>query len=368
MRLATCLILLTYCLAASGQDISNPRRYMFVADTLEPVIDVVDLRSEEVVYRIKTETLVDHVLVTPYAPVLIYANIEAQSVSFYNLESKTLARTLQLDLIPRHLVIDTSGRRVAVTDSQEGGFALLSAYGFSVEFELPDFPATGDVLFDPNDVDIYFSDVSRGQVGVLDMNLRRIFEIPVLDAPGDGLSSPSRSLDGRYIYVANTDSGEVFGINAFNRTVYKTFRNGAAPARPYTTPEGLFLYVMDERTGRFSVFDQQRFEPWAEVELEGGADLVSVGRFDRLNLLSSTMHRAYGIYDNIERRMVSRGEFPGTPLDSQGAADGRTAYVAFRDRPEVAVIDIETQKVRFIAAVEHGVADFVVGLTNNVCH
>jgi hypothetical protein len=52
----------------------------------------------------------------------------------------------------------------------------------------------------------------------------------------------------------------------------------------------------------------------------------------------------------------------------QGSVDGRTAYVAIADRPQIAAIDLERGHVNYIAATENGVGAFTVGLTNNVCH
>ena len=63
-------------LAAQDVDISNPQRLMFVADAEDPVIDVIDLVENEVVFRIETEERVDDMVATPFAPVLIYTNRE----------------------------------------------------------------------------------------------------------------------------------------------------------------------------------------------------------------------------------------------------------------------------------------------------
>ena len=68
-------------------DISNPLRLMFVADATDNVIDVVDLIDEEAIYRIETKYPVDDLIATPYAPVLVYTNIERRLVSVYDLRS-----------------------------------------------------------------------------------------------------------------------------------------------------------------------------------------------------------------------------------------------------------------------------------------
>jgi hypothetical protein len=74
----------------------------------------------------------------------------------------------------------------------------------------------------------------------------------------------------------------------------------------------------------------------------------------------------------VELKMLSvvhsTGVFVGTPIDALGSADGRTAYVAFADKPLIAAVDLESQTVRYLPATENGSAGFTIGLSNNVCH
>jgi DNA-binding beta-propeller fold protein YncE len=245
---------------------------------------------------------------------------------------------------------------------------LFSPYAAAILFTLEDFPASRDVLFDPNEVDIYFSNSADGTIGLIDTNTKRTFEVEVADSAGQDLSAPSRSLDGRYIYVANNDTGEVYSLNAFSKVIYRTFNIGNSPARPYTTPEGAFLYMMDKDTGRFLSIDQHRFEPYEDVVIGEGIDLVTVGRFDRMNLMVSSENKNFYVYDNVRRSVIESGQFLHTPLDTQGSADGRTAYVAFQDSPSIAIIDLENHSIKYITAGINGIGAFGIGLSNNVCH
>lgn len=349
-------------------DISNPLRLMFAADSTENVIDVIDLQEEKAVFRIETKHPVDDVIATPYAPVLVYTNIERRLVSVYDLRSHELAKEIELPIAPRHMVLDTSGTKLGFSDSVDGGFVLFSPYAAAIMFALEDFPPTGDVLFDPNEVDIYYSDSQTGSIGLIDTNTKRTFEMEVTENAGQSLSSPSRSLDGRYVYVANNDTGEVYSINAFSKVVYRTFEIGDSPARPYTTPEGVFLYMMDKETGRFVSIDQHRFEEYEDIVVGEGIDLVTVGRFDRMNLLASSENKNFYVYDNVRRDIVEAGEFRHTPLETQGSVDGRTAYVAFQDSPEIAIVDLEDHEIKYISAGVNGIGAFGIGLSNNVCH
>lgn len=349
-------------------DISNPQRLMFVADADDPIIDVIDLQENEVIFRIETKHKVDDLVATPFAPVLIYTNIDKQLVSMYNLETQELAKEVILPIVPRHMVLDTTGSKIGFTDSESGGFVLLSAYGGQVLFTLEDFPPTTDVLFDPNEVDIWYSNDLDGSIGLIDSNVKKTFEIEVTDKPEQMLSSPSRSLDGRYIYAANETTGEVYSVNAFSKIIYKTFNIGTRPARPYTTPEGVFLYMMDKDSGRFVSIEQHLFTEFDNTIIGEGIDLITVGRFDRLNLLASTENHNFYIYDNNRKAVIEQGKLNFIPLDAQGAADGRRAYLASSDSPEVAIINLEDQQVSYIKAVNGRVGAFAIGLSNNVCH
>jgi len=367
--------LLTLLLAAStlpglalSADLSNPLKLMFVADAEENLIDVIDIDSREAVARIETKYPVDDLVATPYAPVLIYTNIERKLVSLYDLREQRLAMEVTLPMAPRHMVLDTSGSKIGFSDSVDGGFVLFSAYGGSVIFELEDFPPSRDVLFDPNEIEIFYSNSATGSVGMIDTNLRQTLEMQVADTPGQALSAPSRSLDGRYVYVANEDTGEVYSLNAFSKVVYRSFNIGNAPARPYTTPEGAFLYMMDKASGRFMSVEQNRFEQYVDTQIGAGIDLVTVGRFDRMNLFMSTENQNYYLFDNIRRTVVDSGEFDHTPLDSLGAVDGRTAFVAFRDSPAVAFVNLENSEIEYVEATANGIGAFAIGLSNNVCH
>jgi DNA-binding beta-propeller fold protein YncE len=349
-------------------DITDPTRFMFVGDLDDDIIDVISLADEEVVHRIKTSIHADHIIATPFAPILMYADTESKKAVFYDLKEEKEAVTINLPITPRHVVLDTTGAKVGISDSVDGGFVLVHAYKMGIEFALPDFPATPDVLFDPNDVDIYFSNQATGSIGLLDVNTQRIYEMSLTERTGDVLSAPSRSLDARYVYVANITTGEVYSLNAYSRIIFNSFAIGDLPARPYTTPQGAFLYMLDEASGRFVSVEQRGFTEYAETTFDHGVDLVAVGRFDRMNLFLSSSAKQWSIFDNVRKATIASGTFNGTPIDVLGSADGKVAYVAFSDSAEIAAVDLEKQSITYIPATINGSGAFTVGLSNNVCH
>lgn len=353
---------------AVAADLSNPLNLMFVADAEESLIDIIDLRSREVVARIETKHPVDDLVATPFAPVLIYTNIERNLVSLYDLREQRLAMEVELPMSPRHMVLDSSGSKIGFSDSVNGGFVLFSAYSGGIIFELEDFPPSRDVLFDPNEIEIFYTNNATGSLGMIDSNLRQRWEMQVAESVGQELSAPSRSLDGRYVYVANEDTGEVYSINTFSKVVHSSFNVGDTPVRPYTTPEGGFLYLMDKDSGRFMSVEQNRFEQYVDTEIGADIDLVTVGRFDRMNLFMSTENQKFYLFDNISRNIVESGTFEHRPIDALGSIDGRTAFVAFRDSPTIAFVDLESNEIEYVEATNNGAGAFAIGLSNNVCH
>jgi DNA-binding beta-propeller fold protein YncE len=364
--------LFMFLLLAAGTlqaaDISNPMTLMFVGDRVDKIIDVISLDEGEVVHRIETSIRPDHIIATPFAPILMYADTEARQVVFYDLKKQQESKTLDLPISPRHVVLDTTGAKIGISDDVDGGFVLIHAYAHDIEFAIEEFPATTDVLFDPNDVDIYYSNQATGAIGLLDINTQQTYEMPLTDEPGQILSSPSRSIDGRYIYVANVTTGDVYSLNAYSRIIFNTFNIGGRPARPYTTPEGVFLYLMDQTSGRLLTVEQQGFDQYADITFDEGIDLVTVGRFDRMNVFMSSANRRWYIFDNVSKEVIKSGSFKDTPIGALGAADGKTAYIAFHNLAEVAAINLEKQTLEYIAATNNGSGAFTIGLSNNVCH
>lgn len=355
-------------ISANAADISDPTQFLFTSDRDEKIIDVVSLSDKKVVHRIETSIYADHIVATPFAPILMYTEIESRKAVFYNLREKKEVVTIDLPVAPRHVVLDTTGAKVGISDDKAGGFVLIHAYKMAVDLALPDFPATGAVLFDPNDVDIYFSNQVSGSIGLLDVNTHRIYEMQLTDTKGESLSAPSRSLDARYIYVSNISTGEVYSLNAYSRVIFNSFDIGGTPARPYTTPQGAFLYMMDSDSGRFVSVEQRGFTEYADVRLGHGVDSVTVGRFDRMNLLLDSSGTDWSIFDNVTKKVVASGKFDGQPIGALGSADGKNAYIAFVNVPQVAAVDLEKKTVTYIPATENGSRAFTIGLSNNVCH
>jgi DNA-binding beta-propeller fold protein YncE len=349
-------------------DISNPLNLAFASDSSENFIDVIDIKKAKTIYRINTPYRADALAVTPYASLLFFTNIKTKRLIVYDLDKRQINRVIKLKVTPRHMVLDSTGKYLAITDSKAGGIVIVNTYAKKIDHQDINFPPTTDVLFDPNEVDLYYTNNQTGSLGILEINSYSSYEINIMDTGNSNLSSPSRSLDGHYLYIADSDSGDIISLNAFSLIIYKTFNIGKSPARPYTTPEGVFLYMLDSESGRFVAIEQNLFTQYSETTLGKGVNLVSVGRFDRMNLLLSNNNTAFFIYDNIKKKVLKEGTLSAIPFTTQGSIDGKNAFIAFKNLPKIAIVELDKQQINYITATNNGAGAFIVGASNNVCH
>ncbi len=367
-------LIIFFCFGSSSllsqTGISNTLDLLFVSSNKVNQIEIIDLSQNDSIAVIDTHKQVHELFATPFAPVLIFTSLEDNTANFIDLRNLSIASEMSLDVIPEFGVMDPSGTKIAFTNLSEGGIQYISAYGASTIFTIHDFPPTSAVLFDTNEIELFFSGYQNAWIGFLDLNTQVYSEIelPIISERAL-LSSPSRSLDGRYIYISNNLSGEVYAINAFSKIIFNSFQIGDMPARPYTTPSGSFMYMIDQVSGRFLSVDQNQFNVYFDGTLSSNLNLITVGRFDRFNLFMGTTTNNYLLFDNVTLNIVDAGNFAGIPIETFGSVDGRTAYIAFADTPNISVYSLENQSIGLIeTTIKTGFDAMTVGLSNNVCH
>lgn len=62
------------------------------------------------------------------------------------------------------------------------------------------------------------------------------------------------------------------------------------------------------------------------VQVAPAFDLITVGRFDRMNLFTSSINKNWYLFDNTQNRVVAGSEFKGAPVAVQASVDGKSLY------------------------------------------
>lgn len=194
---------------------------------------------------------------------------------------------------------------------------------------------------------LWVCQLTANQVAVLDLASREVIkEIPVGAKPIALLKSP----DDRYIYVANSGSGDVYSINASTGEIEAKIAMGNQPVAMAINNAGDLLYVLDYYLNRVSVIDLK---------------LRSMIGFYELN--------TYGFDERIEPpdccsdifgEPLGAGRKPSAIVLNEAAGE---IYVGNMGTWDVAVIDIKEEKEVKAFNATFGINDmFLAGPKNKV--
>lgn len=187
-----------------------------------------------------------------------------------------------------------------------------------------------------------------------------------------GVANPTLSIDGRTIYAADGDSGEVGVIDTTNDRLVTNIKVGKAPWRAYASPDGLWMLVPNNGDQTISVIKTQTQKVVAT--LSGGADMTGVNFVEggkKAYVVSRGEGSVYA-YDLQAFKQINRLKL-GENLALETAAtsaDGTKVYVAASNDGAVYVIDGATDRIKRIADVGRfpwGVTIFG-SASANYCH
>jgi YVTN family beta-propeller protein len=156
---------------------------------------------------------------------------------------------------------------------------------------------------------IYVPNLEGSSLSVIDMNQNVIIEeVPT----GRGPDEVFVSEDGHFIYVASAAGDFIHLVDADKRHVVENLVVGTRPRRFAATPDGKELWVSSELSGEVHIIDREKFTIAGKIEfLPPGVRKTDV-----------------------------------MPIDLVITKDGKTAYVTLDHAARIAVVDVQTRKVR----------------------
>jgi YVTN family beta-propeller protein len=143
-------------------------------------------------------------------------------------------------------------------------------------------------------------DRSADGIGVFDVGARTLRTI--LRGPSDP-EQTAVSRDGRYLYIANEDTGEASVLEVSTAKTVATFEVGGEPEGVTASPDGRFVYVTSEEDNRVSVIE------------------------------------------TATNRLLSQFEVGARPRDSAFLPDSSKAYVTAENGGTISVVDVSAHAV-----------------------
>jgi YVTN family beta-propeller protein len=318
LSLSACLGAL---LSLPAQAADKPQRPVFVLNSLDASVSVVDPQSFSELRRIPTGKEPHHLYLTPDEKSLLVANALSDSLLFIDPATGQVQRTLK---------------------------NIVDPYQLRFSPDMKWFATTANRL---NHIDIY-----RWVPSNAEEPLQLVKRIPAGKTPSH-LTIDSKS---SVIYSSLQDSDELIAIDIATQTPRWTIHVGKMPADVLLTPDDHYLFVGLTGDEYVEVYDVSGPMPKFHTRIKTGAGahaFRTVG--DRQHFfVSNRVANTISLVDMKTMSVVASYPAPGGPDCMDLMSDGKTLLVTSRWARKLTVIDTEQKKVVRQVAVgrsPHGV-------------
>jgi YVTN family beta-propeller protein len=283
---------------------SNSSHPIFVLNSLEANVSVIDPKTWQETQRIPTGKEPHHLYLTPDEKSVIVANAASDSLTFIDPKTAQVQRTIKGILDPYHL-------------------------RFSPDMKW--FVTAANRL---NHIDIYRWDGS---------NLQLAKRIPTTKTPSHMWIDTKSTV----AWVSMQDSNELIAVDLATQTIRWRIGTGEMPADVYATPDDKYALVGLTGSDKVQVFDVSGREPKLTKEIKTGMGahaFRSAG--DKKHLyVSNRVANTISKIDLHTLEVVHSFAAPGGPDCMDISADGKLLYVTSRWAKKLTVIDLEARKV-----------------------
>ncbi len=318
LSLSACLGAL---LSLPAEAADKPQRPVFVLNSLDASVSVIDPQSFSELRRIPTGKEPHHLYLTPDEKSLLVANALSDSLLFIDPATGQVQRTLK---------------------------NIVDPYQLRFSPDMKWFATTANRL---NHIDIY-----RWVPSNAEQPLQLVKRIPAGKTPSH-LTIDSKS---SVIYSSLQDSDELIAIDIATQTPRWTIRTGKMPADVLLTPDDHYLFVGLTGDEYVEVYDVSGPMPKFQTRIKTGAGAHAFRTLgDRQHFfVSNRVANTISQVDMKTMSVVANYPAPGGPDCMDLMSDGKTLLVTSRWARKLTVIDTEQKRVVRQVAVgrsPHGV-------------
>jgi YVTN family beta-propeller protein len=297
------LLTLALIAAASSSQAQTPPP-IFILNSLDATISVIDPVSWKETKRIPTGKEPHHLYMTPDQKSLIVANALSDSLIFVDPRTAEIQHTVR---------------------------GIVDPYQLRFSPDMKWFVTAANRL---NHVDIYRWDGSA---------LSLVKRVPTGKTPSHlWINSTSTT-----IYSTMQDSDELVAIDIVSQAIKWRSKTGAMPADVFGTPDDKFLLIGLTGSDGVEVYDVTGAAPKLvqTIKTAKGAHSFRAAGDKRHVFVSNRVANSISKIDYQTMTVVDTLPGPSGPDDMDVSSDGRTLFVASRWAGKLTVIDVASRKV-----------------------
>lgn len=356
-------LLVSVAARAAGWD--DPANFLFVSAAGANVVTVIDVSEDRVVGEVETQYPIDDIAASGFGDYAFAGHAEAKKITVINLRKREVETIVSVSVKPRHLTFEQNSGLV-MTDSVEGGMAMLDTRGREEIFSNRDIPPSRDIIFGPSGFVAYYFSGKEGVVGAIAMDSgRALWQTRV---PKSGQSIPLvRSLDGLFIVFVLPEVGEIHALLSASGKHVRSQRLGKGLSRPYVTANGQYFLVAEQANRQVHVLSQSNLNKLLSVSIGEPAILVTSGLFDVMAVAFADSSLYAMDLLKFAKEPAHNMAVKGRASDVIVTSDSRHAYAAIPSADSIAHLNLRSGELSYIEDVR-GAGIVTMGVSNAVCH
>ena len=352
---------------AQGVKIADPASVVMIVNRDSNDIGFMDIKTRKMVGSVFLGNNVNPhmVMMSPDGRYVVTGGTRANKAFIIDTRTLQLVKVIPTDIAPEHLAFSPDSRWYYQGNPDGDSISVIDMQSLSKIKTIPGFAEPLNVTFLPDGSKAYIGNYGAHWVGVVDVRRHELLKkIQIAPVPGTARLDPDRylgeikgvniaapSLDGRYLYAADSDLAVVGVIDTRDDRVIKTIRVGRDPWRIYMSHDGRYGITANNGDETISIIDTRTNS--VAATLEAGPDMTGINfAGGKAFVISSTSGFVY-VYDMQSLKPAGRIKV-GTNVQLEtvttDVADEKI-YLAESTNHQIVIIDARTHAIERVGNV-----------------
>ena len=229
---------------------------LVIANALGDSLTFIDPRTAQVQRTVKGIVDPYHLRFSPDMKWFITAANRLNHIDFYRWDGKdlTLAQRVATGKTPSHLWIDSKSRTVYSTMQDSDELVAIDIATQKIKWRVKTGPMPADVYGSPDDKTIFIGLTGGKGVEVFDVSSEQPRSVQIIPT-GAGAHAFRAVGDGKHLFVSNRVANTISKIDMLSRQVVESYAAPGGPDCMDVSPDGRFIYVSARWARKMIVID-----------------------------------------------------------------------------------------------------------------
>jgi YVTN family beta-propeller protein len=296
---------LMVCLIGSAFAQSHPISWLYVLNSLDASVSVVDPRTWKETQRIPTGKEPHHLYLTPDEKSLIIANAAGNSLTFIDPKTAQVQRTIRNIMDPYQLRFSPDMKWFVTAANRLNHIDIYRWNGTELDLvkRVPTGKTPSHLWIDGTSSRVFATMQDSDELVAIDLSTQAmLWRRPTGPMPADVFGSP----DNRYLMVALTGGSgvEVYDLSLVPARLSQLIATGKGAHAFRSAGDRRHVFVSNRVANTISKIDMQTFQVVDTMPAPGGPDCMDLSLDGRLLFVTSRWARKLTVIDTSARQVV----------------------------------------------------------------